>query len=102
MFPRTPRGTDPKSTWVAALAMSAAVLVAANYVFRPAPANALVTFKDRDFTMVTARTQEQGDTLYVMDNRTGKIAVYSYDPATRDVRPRVFGDISTLFVTPGR
>ena len=32
-----------------------------------------------------------------MDNRTGKIAVYSYDPATRDVRPRVFGDIATLF-----
>jgi hypothetical protein len=94
--------TDQKSMWIGVLAITAAVLVAANYAFRPPPASALVTFKDRDFQMVTARTQEQGDTLYVMDNRTGKIAVYSYDPATRDVRPRVFGDIATLFQTTGR
>ena len=94
--------TDPKSMWIGVLSLTAAVLVAGNYAFRPSPANALVTFKDRDFQMVTARTQLQGDTLYVMDNRTGKIAVYSYDPATRDVRPRVFGDISTLFQVPNR
>ena len=94
--------TDRTSVWIGVLALSAALLVAANYAFRPSPANALVTFKDRDFQMVTARTQGQGDTLYVMDNRTGKIAVYSYDPATRDVRPRVFGDIATLFAAPAR
>ena len=89
---------DQMSTWIGVLSLTAGVLVAANYAFRPAPASGLVMFKDRDFQMVTARTQQQGDTLYVMDNRTGKIAVYSYDPATRDVRPRVFGDIATLFV----
>ena len=93
--------TDRKSMWIGVLSLTAAVLIAGNYVFRPSPASALAVFKDRDFQMVTARTQ-QGDALYIMDNRTGKIAVYTYDPATRDVRPRVFGDISTLFVAPNR
>jgi hypothetical protein len=94
--------TDRKSTWIGVLSLTAAVLLAGNYVFRPSPASALVAFKDRDFQMVTARTQQQGDVLYLMDNRTGKIAVYSYDPATRDIRPRVFGDIATLFTPPAR
>ena len=90
---------DKKSTWIAVLSLTAAVLIAVDYLARPQAAQGLVVFKDRDFQMCTARTQQQGDTLYVMDNRTGKIAVYSYDTATRDVRPRVFGHISTLFVT---
>ena len=90
---------DKKSTSIAILAITAAVLVLVDFAARPAAA--LMTIKDRDFSLVTARTQQNGDTLYIMDNRTGAIAVYSYDPASRDVRPRVFGDISTLFVTPG-
>ncbi len=89
--------TDKKSKWIAVLSLTAALLVGAEYLMRPSPASGLVAFKDRDFQMVTARTQQNGDTLYLMDNRTGKIAVYTYDSATRDVRPRVFGDIATLF-----
>ena len=90
---------DKKSTSIVILAITAAALVLVDYAARPAAA--LMTIKDRDFALVTARTQQNGDTLYIMDNRTGAIAVYSYDPASRDVRPRVFGDISTLFATPG-
>ena len=86
---------DKKTTWIAVLATTAVALAAIDYAARPA--KALMTIKDRDFSMVTARTQQQGDALYVMDNRTGKVAVYTYDPASRVMRPRVFGDIAALF-----
>ena len=91
---------DKKTTSIVVLAFTAVLLVLVELAVRPTPANALMTIKDRDFAMVTARTQQNGDTLYIMDNRTGAIAVYSYDPASKDVRPRVFGDISTLFAVP--
>jgi hypothetical protein len=87
---------DKKNFAIGILSLTATLLLVANY-FAPAPADALMTIKDRDFSMVTARTQQNGDTLYILDNRTGRVAVYSYDPAGRVVRPRVFGDMSTLF-----
>jgi hypothetical protein len=92
---------DKKSQWIIILSLTAALLVAVNFIARPNPASALMTIKDRDFSAVTARTQQNGDVLYIMDNRTGAVAVYSYDPAFRDVRPRVFGDIAAIFANGG-
>ena len=86
---------DKKTMWITVLAVTAVALAAIDYAARPA--RALMTIKDREFAMVTARTQSNGDAVYVMDNRTGKVAVYTYDPATKDLRPRVFGDITALF-----
>ncbi len=86
---------DKKTMWITVLSVTAVALAALNYAARPA--QALMTIKDRDFSMVTARTQNQGDCLYIMDNRTGKVAVYTYDSARKVMLPRVFGDIAALF-----
>jgi hypothetical protein len=77
------------------LSVTATLLMVGLY-FSPRPADALMTIKDRDFSMVTARSQ-QSDSLYVLDNRSGKVAVYSYDSSTRTVRPRVAGDMADIF-----
>ena len=92
---------DKKSFLIGILSLTATVLLMGNY-FAPQPASALMTIKDRDFSMVTCRAQNGGDTLYVLDNATGRIAIYSYDPAGRVVRPRGAGNMSQLFSGPGR
>ena len=68
----------------------------ANY-FAPQPAQALMTIKDRDFSLVTARTQANGDSLYILDNRSGRVAVFAYDPARRSLVPRFVGELNNVF-----
>jgi len=85
-----------KNFAISLLSLSAVVLMLANY-FAPQQAQALMSIKDRDFSLVTARTQNGGDTLYVLDNRSGRVAIFSYDPARRTIVPRVVGDMSVAF-----
>jgi hypothetical protein len=93
---------DKKTLAIGVLSISATLLLLGNY-FAPAPTQATTTIKDRDFSMVTANTQTGGDSLYVLDNRSGRVAVYSYDPSSKLIRPRAGGDMSNLFrVTNGR
>ncbi len=87
---------DRKEFAIGLLSLTATLLLAAIY-FAPRPAEALMTIKDRDFSLVTARTQQNGDVLYVLDNRSGKVAIYSYDPAGKVIRPRVAGDMVKVF-----
>jgi hypothetical protein len=87
---------DKKSFAIGILSVTATLLLVANY-FVPSSANASLTIKDRDFSMVTARTQRGGDALYLLDNRTGKVAIYSYDPSSKVVRVYGSGDMSNLF-----
>jgi hypothetical protein len=47
--------------------------------------------------MTTAASATGGDSLYVLDNRSGRVAVYSYDPSTKVIRPRAAGEMSSLF-----
>jgi hypothetical protein len=85
-----------KNFAISLLSLSAVVLMLANY-FAPQQAQALMSIKDRDFSLVTARTQNGGDTLYVLDNRSGRCAIFSYDPARRTIVPRVVGDMGVAF-----
>ena len=87
---------DKKEFAIGILSLMATLLLAGIY-FSPPRAQALMTIKDRDFSLVTARTQENGDVLYVLDNRSGKVAIYSYDPAGKVIRPRVAGDMVKVF-----
>jgi hypothetical protein len=87
---------DKKTFAIGILSLTATLLLVANY-FAPSPASASLTIKDRDFSMVTARTQRGGDALYLLDNRSGKIAIYSYDPSSKVVRPNGSGDLANLF-----
>ncbi len=88
--------TDKKTLAIGVMSLTATLLLLGNY-FAPQPAVATTTIKDRDFAMVTAVSQTGGDSVYVLDNRSGKLAVYAYDPTSRQVRPRATGELTGLF-----
>lgn len=88
---------DKKTFSIGILSLIAVGLILANYFVPPQSAQALMTIKDRDFSLVTARTQASGDALYVLDNRSGRVAIFSYDPSTRSLQPRGVGDMTLLF-----
>jgi hypothetical protein len=87
---------EKKTFSIGILSLSAVVLFIANY-FMPQPAMALQTIKDRSYSMVTASSQNGGDVLYVLDNLSGRIGIFSYDPSQREMVPRSSGDLSTAF-----
>jgi hypothetical protein len=89
---------DKKTFTVGILSLTAVILLVANY-FVPQPAYALQTIKDRDFSMVTANTQNGGDVLYVLDNLSGRIGIFAYDSNKREMVPRAGGDLSVAFAT---
>ena len=78
------------------LSFTALALIAAHW-FLPAPASAQVAIKERDYQVVTARIQTGGDGLYILDNRTGQLAVFSYEPASRGVRARKVRNVADAF-----
>ena len=78
------------------LSFTALALIAAHW-FLPAPASAQVAVKERDYQVVTARIQTGGDGLYILDNRTGQLAVFSYEPASRGVRARKVRNVADAF-----
>jgi hypothetical protein len=92
----TNQQSDKKTFWIGVLSVSAAVLMLGNY-FAPRPVLATNTIKDRDFSMVTANTQNGGETLYVLDNNSHRVAIYTYDPSSRQLRTHGTGDMSNLF-----
>jgi hypothetical protein len=92
---------DRKTFYIGILSVSATLLALANY-FAPQPAQAMLTIKDRDFSMVTAESQASGDALYVLDNRSGRVAIFSYDPSSRALRPRFTSDMTAVFAQGGQ
>lgn len=64
---------DKKTYTVGVLSIIAAVLLAANLISVP-QVQATTAIKDRDYTLATTRGQRGGESLYVIDNRTGQIA----------------------------
>ena len=60
-------------------------------------ANAGFAIKDRDYQVVSARIQSGGDGIYILDNKTAQLAVFTYDPASRELRARVKRSIVDAF-----
>jgi hypothetical protein len=92
---------DKQSFSIGILSLSAVILLVANF-FSPQPAQALNTIKDRSFSMVTASTQAGGDVLYVVDNQTGRLGIFAYDPARKELVPRAGSDLAAGFAGSGR
>ncbi|MEA2708879.1 MAG: hypothetical protein QOF78_1480 [Phycisphaerales bacterium] len=80
---------------IAVLSLTAALLVTAHVLVQPADAQAVI--KERDYQVVTAKIQTGGDGLYIMDSRTGQVAVFTYDPASRGVRARTVRNVADAF-----
>ena len=88
-----------KNFGIGFLSLTALLLIAAHW-FVPAPAGAQVAIKERDYQVVTARITTGGDGLYILDNRTGLVAVFTYDLSSRTVRARTVKAVSDAFAVP--
>ena len=87
---------DKKTFIIGMLSLSAVILFVANLI-QPPRAEAQMSIKDRDYQAVTARVIKGGEALYLTDNRTGKMAVFVYDPGKRAVVPVAAGSIANAF-----
>jgi hypothetical protein len=86
---------DRKLIAICILTISAIGLMIANFVTPAAKADTAVN--SRDYQLVTARMQSGGEGLYVLDNRTGLIAVFTYDNNSRTMTPRALRAVSDAF-----
>jgi len=87
---------DKKTYSIGILTITAVILFVAN-LFPPPPTQASEAIKERDFTVVTTRAVQGGDALYICDNRTGMIAVFTWDPAARGIKLRDLRPVTDAF-----
>lgn len=86
---------DKKTLTIAGLTLSAALLLLANFYQQPARADLAVG--DRDYQLITARAANGGDDLFVMDNRSGLMAAFQYDPNIHNLRYRAITAVPDIF-----
>ena len=90
---------DKKIIAIIILSITASLMSLAT-IFSGSPARAdQVNASNRDYQSVTARSATGADDLFILDNRTGFLAVFSYDQTRRGVFPRQFTSLSKLFST---
>jgi hypothetical protein len=76
---------DKKTFVIAVLSLSAVILLVANLLAPRYAAASYSTIKDNDFQMQVATAPQGGDAVYITDNRSGAMAVLSYDPNIRSM-----------------
>jgi hypothetical protein len=86
---------DKKTFGIGLFSITGALLLIACLLPNKA-ANAAFALKDRDYQLITAKGQN-GDTIYVVDNRTGLMAVFTFDNRARVLRPRQVRAVSDAF-----
>ena len=84
---------DRKLFGIGILSITAAILFVAQFLpLRTAQARDAI--KDRDYTLVTSPLTQGGEGLYIVENRTGVMAVFTWDPASRNVKLRAVRPIA--------
>ena len=87
---------DKKTFGIGVLSITALLLTIACLL--PArQAQAAFAVKDRDYQLITAANQTGGDTLYVVDNRTGLMAIFIYNNNQGVMRPMQVRPVSMAF-----
>jgi hypothetical protein len=87
---------DKKTFGIGILSITALLLLIA--CLMPAtPAQAAFAVKDRDYQLIIAQGQGS-DSIYVVDNRTGLMAVFTYDNRGRVLRPRQVRPVADAFM----
>ena len=89
---------DSKTYSIGILSLSALILFVTNLVVPAQQAGAQITVKDSGYSVATSRVQTGGDGLYIVDNGTGLMAVFTWDAASRTVKPRAVKDIGEAFM----
>ncbi len=93
---------DSKTYGIGILSLTALVLIVANCLVPPGAASAELTVTGSGYSVVTARVQTGGDGVYILDNRTGNFAVFTYDPGSRRLEPRTVRPLADAFITQNR
>lgn len=90
---------DKQTYSIGILSVTALILFVANLTLTSPPAQASqgVVYPGRDYQVVSSPEQSGGDALYVLNNRTGMLAVFTYDAAARRMIPRVVTPITVAF-----
>jgi len=92
-----------KKTYVVGiLSLSAMMLFVANFLVPSNSSATDISMKDRDYSAVTAHEQTGDDALYVMDNRSGMMLVFTYDPTRKSMVMRDRRSVLTAFGNVGR
>lgn len=78
------------------LSISALILFIAQFI-PVQQARGEEAIKDRDYSLVSAKSARGGETVYVVDNRTGQIAAFSWDAGARQLTPVAAGDLAGAF-----
>jgi hypothetical protein len=88
---------DSKTFGIGILSLTALVLVVANCLVPP-KATADISIVGQGYSIVTAKVQNGGDGVYILDNRTGRFAVFTYDNNSRSLQPRTVRPLADAFV----
>lgn len=77
---------DKKTFWIGVMTIVAAVLVSA-HAMQPGAmmpvAQAQEVIDHRDYAMATTETADGGEVLYILDKRTGQLAVLTWNTQAR-------------------
>lgn len=84
---------EKQTMTIIGLCLSAALLLLVNFP----TAQAENSIKDRDYQLITSRAVQGGESLFVMDNRTGLIGVFVYDPAAHRMVLRQSTSVPAIF-----
>ena len=87
---------DKKTFTIGILSLTGVMLFVANLLV-PSRAQADFAVKDRNYQAVTARQQAGDEALYVLDNQSGLMAVFSYDPSRKALVARQIAPIQNAF-----
>ena len=90
---------DKNNKTIAVLGVVALALLVAHLIL-PQPVARADAAKDREYQIVTARVTSGGDGLYIHDVKTGQIAIFTYDPSAKQLKPRAVRQISDAFAIP--
>ena len=89
---------DTKTFSIGILSLTALILFVAQFI--PGGSNRAAfaeTVRERDYQLVTPRIAQGGDALYIVDNKSGMGAVFSWDPNVRSVALRAVRPVSDAF-----
>jgi hypothetical protein len=86
---------NSKSLSIGILSVTAVLLFLAQFMpIQPAQAE---TWKDRDYSLVTAKSNRSGEIVFVIDNRSGLVAALSWDNAARNFNVDGVGSVTKAF-----
>ena len=78
------------------LSITALILFIAQFI-PVQPTQAAAAFKDRDYAVVAARSVQGGESGYIVDNRSGAMAVFTWNPGQRSFELGGSGNLADAF-----